>query len=132
MASGELTWRELIQDDYRVDFIALTGRVTELSVGYAVCYLNSETEQTALKMMVGTAGRAKIYLNGKQIYEYRFSRGFTPDHDTIDDLTLHAGRNVLVLKVVINAGALVWRNSVRFTDARGDPVRGIRVALSAE
>jgi hypothetical protein len=129
LASGELTWQTLVQDDYVINFIASVGRVTETSVAYAVCYLRSETEQSGLRLLVGGDSRAKVCLNGKQVHEYRFGRGFEPDQHTVNGITLNAGRNVLILKVVINAGALAWRDSIRFTDAQGNPVKGITVSL---
>ena len=47
--------------------------------------------------------------------------------DKIKGVDLKAGLNVLVFKVV-NATAY-WLGSVRFTDAAGQPVRGISVTL---
>ena len=45
------------------------------------------------------------------------------------DVELKAGLNVLVFKVVNEAA--VWQGSVRFTDAAGQPVRGIQVGLES-
>jgi hypothetical protein len=130
LAGGELTWQQLAQKDHVIDFIALVGRVTERSVGYAVCYLHSEQKQSGLRLLVGSDSGVKVYLNGTRVHEYRFGRGFDPDHDVVDGITLNAGLNVVVCKTVITARASRWRNSFRFTDANGEPLQGIRVTLS--
>ena len=113
-----------------IDFIAFAGRVNERSVAYAVCYIRSEAEQSGLRILVGSDGRAKVYLNEKRIHEYRFGHGFEADQDTVKDITLKAGLNVLVLKVVIGPASSSWRDSIRFTDAHGHPVKGITVTLA--
>ena len=43
------------------------------------------------------------------------------------DIALNAGLNVLVFKVVNEFGD--WKGSIRFTDAQGNPVKGITVTL---
>ena len=46
------------------------------------------------------------------------------------DIALNAGLNVLVFKVVNEVG--LWQGSIRFTDANGNPVKGIKVTLDPE
>ena len=48
-----------------------------------------------------------------------------PSFAAIADITLNEGLNVLVFKVVNEMGA--WQGSIRFTDAHGNPVKGIKV-----
>ena len=50
----------------------------------------------------------------------------------MNDIALNAGLNVVMLKVVINPGMWRWRDSLRFTDANGDPVKGITVMLDPD
>jgi hypothetical protein len=50
------------------------------------------------------------------------------DRDAVKDITLNAGLNVLIFKVGIEPGRPA-RFSIRFTDAQGDPVKGITVTL---
>ena len=99
-------------------------------MAYAVCYLRSEAEQRGLQMLVGSDDEAKVYLNGKQVYRSPVPRGFVADQDTVPDLALNAGLNVLVFKVVNEASD--WKGSIRFTDAQGNPVKGIKVTLDPE
>jgi len=46
----------------------------------------------------------------------------------VPDITLNAGLNVLVFKVVNELAN--WQGSIRFTDAQGNPVKGIKVVLT--
>jgi hypothetical protein len=94
-------------------------------VAYAVCHLESESNQSGLLVKVGSDDEAKIYLNGKEIYRCGEVRGWVADQDMVTGVNLKAGLNVLVFKVVNEISG--WRGSVRFTDAAGQPVKGIRV-----
>jgi serine/threonine protein kinase len=128
---SKLRWRELtLEDDadYTIDFNAILGRETTQSVAYAVCYIRSETEQLGLRMLVGSDDQAKVYLNGKQLYRSPVARPFLADQDSVPDITLNAGLNVLVFKVVNET--IAWHGSIRFTDAQGNPVKGIKVTLT--
>jgi serine/threonine protein kinase/WD40 repeat protein len=125
----EPRWREVtLPEDGVIDFNALAGRETIYSVAYAVCYIRSETEQRGLQMLVGSDDQAKVYLNGKQVYRSYLGRPFSADQDTVLDITLNAGLNVLVFKVVNEK--VSWQGSIRFTDAQGNPVKGIKVMLT--
>jgi hypothetical protein len=127
---GQLKWREVALTNEVIDFNAILGQVTEQSVAYAVCYLWSEAEQQGLQMLVGSDDEAKVYLNGKQIYRYPLLGPFVAERDMVQDITLNAGLNVLVFKVVNDYAD--WRGAIRFTDAQGNPAKGIRVTLNPE
>jgi WD40 repeat protein len=124
---GELKWREVALTNEVIDFNALLGQETTQSVAYAVCYLWSQAEQRGLQLLVGSDDEAKVYLNGKQVYTNSFPRPFVAEEDKVPDIALNAGLNVLVFKVVNEA--LDWKGSIRFTDAQGNPVKGIRLTL---
>jgi hypothetical protein len=128
--SSELKWQEVTQEDYMLDFNVILGRLTTYSVAYAVCYIRSEAEQRGLRMLVGSDDEAKVYLNGKQVHKYPFPRAFAADQDTVPDIALNAGLNVLVFKVVNETAD--WQGSIRFTDAAGQSLKGIRVTLDPE
>jgi hypothetical protein len=78
-------------------------------------------------MLVSSDNPTKVYLNGDQIYKCTFHRKFFADQETVPDIVLNAGLNVLVLKVVNEHAG--WHSSIRFTDAQGTPVDGIKVTL---
>ena len=103
------------------------GKKTDYSVAYAVCYLFTDKKLDGLKMLVGSDDQCKIYLNGSAIYNHDVERPLVLDEDTID-VTLKAGRNVLVFKVVNGTGP--WGGCIRFVDRTGLPAKGIRVSLT--
>jgi hypothetical protein len=124
----ELIWSAVQLEDYIVDFNQLLGRSTQWSVAYAVCYIESKADQTGLLVKVGSDDQAKIYLNERQIYRCTGGRAYTQDQDVVASVQLETGLNVLLFKVVNEAGP--WLGSVRFSDAAGQPVEGIRVTLA--
>ena len=128
LMSGELKWQEAALEDYVIDFNVILGDMAQQSVAYAVCYIRSEVEQRGLRMLVGSDDEAKVYLNGKLIHRYPVGRGFVADQDTVSDIALNAGLNVLVFKVVNEF--VDWNGSIRFSDAQGNPVKGITVTLT--
>ena len=71
-----------------------------------------------------------MFLNAKEVYRASVACGFYPEQDKVPDLALNAGLNVLVFKVVNELGD--WMGSIRFTDAQGNPVKGIKVTLDPE
>jgi len=138
IASGELKWQEVALEGYVIDFNGILRRQGAFSVAYAVCYIRSEAEQRGLRMLVGSGDGSKVYLNGKQVYKFPTYRSFVADEDTIPDIPLNAGLNVLVFKVAKEVGVISgwggppsdWKGSIRFTGAQGNPVKGIKVTLT--
>jgi WD40 repeat protein len=129
IADFQLRWRaKNLDQDYTIDFNALVGRETTQSVAYAVCYIRSEAEQHGLEMLVGSDDQSKVYLNGRQIHKSAIPRAFAADQDAISGITLNAGSNVVVLKVVNELAD--WKGSIRLTDGKGNPVRGITITLT--
>jgi WD40 repeat protein len=127
----ERVWKRLQLDDNRLDFNQFLEGITEWSVAYAVCYIESDADQAGLLMRVYRDDWAKIYLNGKEIYRREDEE--TPDElypDTVAGVDLQAGTNTLVFKVINDEGG--WFGSVRLTDAQGNAVKGIRVTLDPE
>ena len=78
----------------------------------------------------GGDDEGKVYLNGMQVHKSPFMRAVFAEQDQVPDITLNAGLNVLVFKVVNEGGP--WQGSIRFTDAQGNPVKGIKVTLNSE
>jgi hypothetical protein len=81
-------------------------------------------------MKVGSDDEAKICLNGNEIYRNEIARACAPDQDEVAGIELRAGLNVLVFKVVNEIKD--WQGSVRFTDAAGQSLKGIRVMLNPD
>ena len=63
----------------------------------------------------------------KLICECTSPRSYTLDQDAASGLELNAGINVVVFKVVNLTR--YWQGSLWFTDAAGQPLKGIKVTL---
>jgi WD40 repeat protein/class 3 adenylate cyclase/tRNA A-37 threonylcarbamoyl transferase component Bud32 len=128
ISGRDLKWRAVALTNEVIDFNAILGKATPRSVAYAVCYLRSETEQRGLRMLVGSDDEAKVYLTGKEVYKSALERAVDVEElDVEADVALTAGLNVVVFKVVNEQAA--WQGAMRFTDAQGNPVKGIKVTL---
>ena len=123
-----LVWRAVQSEDYLIDFNRLAGAVMAYSVAYAVSYIQSEAAQSRLSLKVGSDDQAKVFLNGRLIWQYLGRRSYGDGQDLVTGVELKAGVNVLVFKVV-NEGA-DWQGSVRFLDADGNTLKGIKVTLT--
>jgi eukaryotic-like serine/threonine-protein kinase len=120
-------WRAVQMDDYVLDFNLLLGASTRWSVAYAICYIFSEADRNDVSLAVGSDDQSKIYLNGNEVYRCDLNRSYLPDQDVVPGLSLKAGLNVLVFKVVNQTGE--WLGSIRLTDPKGRPLQGIRVTI---
>ncbi len=130
--SGELQWQETALEDATIDFGRAPFGPEEPphGVAYAVCYLRADANQHGLQMLVGGEAEAKVYLNGEQIYRTRSPHLWVEDQDTIPNISLARGLNVLVFKLV--SAPAGWSGSIRLTDAQGNSVKGIEVTLEPE
>jgi hypothetical protein len=125
----QLVWQEYCSPEAVLDFDAVLGQVKEWSVAYAACYLESDRERNDLWLQVLSDDQAKVYLNGKEIYQYRWNRWLTT-LDTVGPVVLKQGTNVLLFKVVNESQD--WRGCLRFVDRSGRPVQDLQVRLTPE
>jgi WD40 repeat protein/serine/threonine protein kinase len=133
VANVDLTWMAVKQDDYRIGFrrlLRFPAGDTNYSVAYAVTYIRTDTARTNLLLKVGSDDQAKIYLNGEQVYRSVEPRSWRADQDTVPNIGLRAGLNVLVFKVVNQR--VDWAGSVWITEADGNPVPGVSVTLDPD
>jgi hypothetical protein len=93
-----------------------------------VCYLVSAVERKGLKLRIGSDDQAKIYLNGRSVYEYTGHREAFVDDDTADGITLQKGINVLVFKVVNEQFS--WAGCLRFADQQDKPFTDFQIRLT--
>jgi WD40 repeat protein len=122
-------WRAIQLQDYVVDFFKLYTADPPWTATYLACYIQSDSDQTNLVMKVGSQEQARIYLNGKELYHCEQPRQYAPDQDVVTNgVELRRGTNVLVFKVVNEEDAS--HASLRFADAAGRPLKGIRVTLT--
>jgi hypothetical protein len=122
----ELVWRPYHSPAAVLDFNAVLGQVTEWSVAYAVCYLESDRARNDLWLQVGSDDESKVYVNGTAIYQSRLAHWlFCLDTIRVE---LKPGINVLLFKVVNEGGD--WEGCVRLVNAEGRPAEDIRVKLT--
>jgi hypothetical protein len=124
----ELVWREHRSPGAVVDFNAAAGQLTERSVAYAVCYIESDRERHGLWLQVGCDDRAKVYLNRQEIYRSRSTPSARPPLDAVGPVRLERGINVLVLKVVNET--VGWQGIARLVDDAGRQAEGLHVRLA--
>jgi hypothetical protein len=122
----ELTWKEYKVKDYFFDFNDFLGQQTEDSVGYAVCYVHTPKERK-VQLKTGSDDQAMVYLNGKEVLKQDQARALDKDQDTTE-VTLRAGENVLVFKVVNEK--IDWSGCARFMDKDGNVVKDLRVTTA--
>jgi WD40 repeat protein/serine/threonine protein kinase len=126
VGQSKRVWRAIQLENHILNFTDLLGEPTSGSVAYAVSYVQSKSEQSGLLLKVGSDNGSKVYLNGRQLFQTEIS-AFVPDQHVTTGVQLQAGVNVLVFKVVSGGR---WLGSVRFMDAEGQPVKGLKVTLT--
>jgi hypothetical protein len=130
LGGQELIWQEHRSPGRVVDLDAAAGQTTERSVAYAVCYIESDRERDGLWLQVGGDDRAKVYLNGQEIYRSRGNRSEVTRQplDAAGPVRMERGINVLLLKVVNVSDR--WQCCARLVDDAGGPAEGLRVRLA--
>jgi hypothetical protein len=69
-----------------------------------------------------------VWLNGRPLWTINSTRGVNLDQDEVPNISLKAGRNVLVVKVVQGVGG--WGTAARFVHADGSAVKELRSLAS--
>ncbi len=122
------TWTAVKAKDYELDFNAVLGGPHEDVLGYLVAYVVAAKELTGVTAAIGSNDEAKLYLNGKEVYKFGETRTIAKDTDKVPGLTLHAGANTVVFKVINEKND--WAAALRFLDKDGKPVSGLSVRLA--
>lgn len=124
----ELTWKKVKTSDYFLDLNAMLNAQTEKTVGYAVCYVQSEKERKNLDLKMGSNDEGKVFLNGKLLLKTSDPRALEQDNDAARKVTLNKGVNVVVFKI-FNEGGSDWQGCLRFTDTNGKPITNLSIRL---
>jgi Glycosyl hydrolases family 2, sugar binding domain/Glycosyl hydrolases family 2/Glycosyl hydrolases family 2, TIM barrel domain len=111
------SWKHVHAASGIVDFIKLFGKQIDNAAVYAVTVVNSDSEQKNVTLSLGADDGAKVWLNGQMVSNVARIRGVTLDDDVVHGLTLHKGRNVLVVKVGQGTGG--WGLTARFDGLAG-------------
>ena len=123
----ELTWQNITASTNYFDFTAMVKTLNEREAGYAVTYIESETEQSDVIMAVASNDEGRIYFNGVDIYVFGEPRTLMLDADK-GKVTLKKGLNVVVFKIINEQGN--WQGAMRLLDKGGAPLKDIKIKLS--
>jgi hypothetical protein len=110
-------WQRARPSGDALDFHQAFGKETQNAVAYAVATVDVPHEMKGVTLLLGSDDAARVWLNGKEVWTVDHVRGVNPDEDVVTGLTLHAGRNVLVVKVAQGVGG--WGLAARFEKAGG-------------
>jgi hypothetical protein len=123
----ELTWKNITAATNYFDFAASVNTLGEKEVGYAVTYIECETEKPDVIMAVASNDQGRIYFNGVDIYIWSEPRGLVLDSEK-GRVTLKKGINVIVFKIINEQGN--WQGAMRFLDKSGAPLKNLKIKLS--
>jgi hypothetical protein len=120
----ELSWKNITAVTNYFDFAASVNTLGEKEAGYAVTYIECETEKPDVIMAVASNDQGRIYFNGVDIYIWSEPRGLVLDSEK-GRVTLKKGINVIVFKVINEQGN--WQGAMRFLDKSGAPLRDLKI-----
>jgi hypothetical protein len=124
----ELTWKKLTAEDYYFDVNKFLGADTDRSMAYAVTYVVAPDDIKGAVLKIGSDDGCKVYVNGKEVGKAADDRAIDKDQNAFENVTLKKGVNVVVFKVVNNAGE--WQGAARFVDKDGKPLAGLKAQLT--
>jgi hypothetical protein len=127
IGAKELTWQNITAATNHFDFTAVVKAVGEKEAGYAVTYIECDTEKPDVIMAVASNDEGRIYFNGVDIYVWGEPRTLTLDADK-GRVTLKKGINVIVFKIINEQGN--WQGAMRFLDKAGAPLKDLKIKLS--
>ena len=128
IGAAKMKWKAHQTADFFIDFLKyVAGGRGEQVVGYAVTYIVADAEMKDVKAKLGSNDQAKLYVNGVQQIMFDDTRTLEADQDTSKPFTLNKGVNTIVFKVVNQENN--WQGCLRFVDANGDPVKGLKIKL---
>ena len=128
VGAAQMTLKAHQTSDFFIDFLEAFGKERgEYVAGYAVAYVIADAEMK-VTLALSSNDQGKAWLNGKEVFRFAETRTLEKDTD-LTDVTLVAGQNVLVLKVINEVNN--WQGCARFTKD-GFGVKGLKVALAPQ
>lgn len=125
VAGKELTWKKVRANDYFFDVNAIVGTPTAVAGAYAVAYVESPAEKKDVKLLMGSNDQGKVWLNGKEAVKFAGGRVLAKDSDKAEGLTLTAGTNVIVFKVINESNN--WQGCIRLVDKDTKPLADLKL-----
>jgi hypothetical protein len=100
----------------------MTNPSVDHCLAYAVTHIYSDAPREGMRLLFGSDDFAKVYLNGKPIYESRKRRAAIPADDEVP-IDLRKGKNVLICKVIDDE--LEWGVSAQVVGEDYRPIPGV-------
>jgi hypothetical protein len=124
----ELAWQHITATTNYFDFNAALKTINDHAAGYAVTYIECETEKPDVIVAVASNDEGRIYFNCVDIYAFSEPRTLMLDAPDKGKVTLKKGINVIVFKVINEQNA--WQGSMRLLDKSGTPLKDVKIKLS--
>jgi hypothetical protein len=124
----EFVWQHITATTNYFDFNAVLKTINDHAAGYAVTYIECDTEKPDVIMAVASNDEGRIYFNGVDIYAFSEPRTLMLDAPDKGKVTLKKGVNVIVFKVINEQNA--WQGSMRLLDKSGAPLKDVKIKLS--
>jgi hypothetical protein len=122
----ELTWKKVAAKEFYIDFKELNPTQSEHVAAWAVAYVVVPAARSDLTLRMNSNDQGRVYLNGKEVVVSTEARTLEKNtEDSAPNLTLKAGVNVVVLKVINDENN--WQGSLRFVDKNGKPVTDLKI-----
>jgi len=123
----EFGWRHITALTNYFDFNAVLNTLNDHAAGYAVTYIECETEKPDVIMAVASNDEGRIYFNGVDIYAFSEPRPLMLDADK-GRVTLKKGINAIVFKVINEQNS--WQGAMRLLDKSGTPLKSVKIRIS--
>jgi len=122
---GGKKWQRYARKSYTVDpeFVDLDEFYggPDYCAAYLGCYVYAPQDLANASLCIGSDDYAVIWINGKKVFTYDLKRRApVPDQDTIKNVSLNRGKNVMIVKVVDVVKR--WGFYGRFADAQERPL----------
>ena len=124
----ELTWQEITASTNYIDFNAVLKTINDGAAGYAVTYIECDTDKPGVIMEVASNDQARIYFNGVDIYVFNEARTLMLDGAEKGKVTLKKGLNAIVFKIINEQNS--WQGALRLLDQSGVPLKEVKIKLA--
>lgn len=129
VGAQELAWHALDSKNFNVKLFRFASGLGKPMYGvlfWAVTVVNCPEEMKDIRMAVGSNAASMWWLNGKEAVILSGDRRMVMDDAVSPRLTLNKGRNIIRGAIINGPGMSDF--CLRFTDAKGQPVKNITIS----
>ena len=129
---GEINvWQAVTCSDYFADLSKVAednGKEPEKAAYLGIAYVTSSSDVDGVTLAIGSDDDSVWRLNGEEVIRSYDGRAVDKDQDTLDNLSLQEGVNVLSFTVLNGEGPAAA--AARFLDKDGKPLKGLTFSLT--